>query len=61
MSEALIDRIVKAQKNHEERFTELLQGFSQEISLMIALEVERQLPRAIQKALEIGVDPRTYK
>lgn len=61
MSESLIDRIVKAQKSHEERFRELLELFGQEINLMIAMEVARQLPQAIQNALDQGTDQRLWK
>ncbi len=57
----LLDKVLNAQQSHEERIKSLIQAFSEEVQFLVQTEVSRQLPTAVQRAMEIGIDPRIYK
>ena len=57
----LLDKIVQSHKDHEDRMSDLSLPFKQQIIAYIQSEIARQLPLAVKRALEIGVDPRIYK
>lgn len=57
----LLDKVIESHKSHEARMSELSLPFKHKIMDYIQQEIARQLPLAIKRAIEIGVDPRIYK
>jgi hypothetical protein len=57
----LLDKVIESHRSHEERMSELSLPFKQQIIAYIQSEIARQLPLALQRAIEVGVDPRIYK
>lgn len=57
----LLDKVIQSHKAHEDRMSELSLQFKQQIIAYIQSEIARQLPLAVKRAIEIGVDPRIYK
>ena len=57
----LLDKVIQSHKDHEDRMSDLSLPFKQQIIAYIQSEVARQLPAAVQRAMEMGIDPRIYK
>ena len=60
-NESLLQRIISSHASQEEKLAVLLAEFSSTITEMVKDEVARQLPKAVMRALEIGVNPQLYK
>jgi hypothetical protein len=60
-NESILNRIIDSHQSQESKLQELLTEFAAVMKDMVKDEVARQLPMAVARALEIGVNPQLYK